>query len=64
MKKIALFANYDKPDAIKWSQYAAEKLSKLGAECCADISLIEQYDDLPKRYLSHISQRNSKDSQI
>jgi NAD+ kinase len=51
MKKIALFANYDKPDAIKWSQYAAEKLSKLGAECCADISLIEQYDDPSKKIL-------------
>jgi len=51
MKKIALFANYDKPEAIKWSQYAAEKLSKLGAECCADISLINQYEDQSKKIL-------------
>jgi NAD+ kinase len=51
MKKIALYANYEKPEAIKWSQYAAEKLSKLGAECCADISLINQYDDPSKKII-------------
>ncbi len=49
MKKVALYVNFDKPDAIKCSQYAAERLSKIGAECCADISLIDQFDNLVRK---------------
>lgn len=49
MKKVGLFANHEKKEAIKWAQYAAERLNKIGAQCCADISLINYFDKTTRK---------------
>jgi NAD+ kinase len=44
MKKIALYENASKPEAIKWAEFAANKLRDMGAECCASSELIGRFD--------------------
>lgn len=45
MKKIALFENSNKPEAIAWAEYTANKLKDLGAECCASPELLESFGE-------------------
>ena len=45
MKKIALIANDQKPEAIRWAIFAAKKIIELGGQCCVKPQLHSKLDD-------------------
>ena len=51
MKKVALFCNSDKPDAIKYASYSAGKLIEIGAECFATMDLIESFSKEVRKFI-------------
>jgi NAD+ kinase len=54
MKKIALFENDGKPDAIKYAELTASKLVKMGAEVYARRRLLEDFDENTRASVNEI----------
>lgn len=45
MKRVAIFVNTEKPEAVKWAELAAKKLKSYGSECCATDEIISSFDE-------------------
>lgn len=43
MRRVGLFTNTTKPNAVKWAETAVRMLQVAGAECCAEPEVVEQF---------------------
>ncbi len=43
MRRVGLFTNTTKPNAVKWAETAVRMLQVAGAECCAEPDVVEQF---------------------
>jgi len=45
MKRVAIFVNKQRKEAVKWAEIASQKLKTDGAECCATQDVIELFNE-------------------
>lgn len=55
MRRVGLFANTTKPNAVKWAEIAVRMLQAAGVECCAEPHVVEQFSSPSARAIRAIT---------
>ncbi|HYF03299.1 MAG TPA: NAD(+)/NADH kinase [Patescibacteria group bacterium] len=58
MKRIALYANATKQQALHWAEYTAARLHALGLDCCAEPHILQQFSPEVAQFVDSVELKN------